>query len=78
MTFLTKLDLPRLSVIIPAIPKKAWVERAIESVLSQRDPLGTEIVVACGEAHSSVADHLEGATGADVREVVRRAGVTAN
>ena len=67
----TPAPIVRLSVIVPVrnsaldlpipdfLPKKALVERTVQSILDQDDPVGVEVVVACGGNPAAVADHLE-------------------
>jgi glycosyltransferase involved in cell wall biosynthesis len=55
----TAAPMYRLSVIIPTFNSKGPAERAIMSVLSQSDPIGTEIIVADDGSRDGTPDYLE-------------------
>jgi len=60
MSLETRLLPPcRLSVIIPTHNRRALTERAVQSVLDQVDPIGTEIIVADDGSRDGTPDHLE-------------------
>ena len=67
----TVSDTARLSVIIPTCTRKtslssglfqrrrALIEKCVQSVLNQSDPIGTEIIVAEDGDFRGIADHIK-------------------
>ena len=60
----------RLSIILPLTPalgltgivgpsRKALVERAVDSIVNQEDPLGSEVVLVNGTQSHAITDHIE-------------------